>query len=334
MESFFIGLTGLVAPGFAQGLMSQRRAMAIAMGLTAACIFATLLVPWAVYLIFAVMAGAAIEAGLRHRRLHPDIRWSAKYALIAFGGMIALSLGARALVVEAYKIPASSMYPTLEIDDHVFVDKLAMRWRGPERGELIVFRQPCMPDRDYIKRVIALGGETVEVRCGVVHVDGAAVPSTLVEAEDRYRDRDDHEGRSYEVQVSRYRETIGEHSFEVFHHVERPRREETRRAGAAAEADDKDFPREHLTSCASIGPGEGGPAGNQQPGKLVTTDPAPADVCKPHRHYVVPPDHVFVMGDSRDNSNDSRYWGSVPVENVKGPVIGIWLPLGRIGRVE
>jgi signal peptidase I len=283
-----------------------------------------------------VMAGAMVEAGLRHRRLQPNLRWSAPYALIAFGGMIALSLGARALVVEAFKIPSSNMYPTLEIDDHIFVNKLAMRVRGPERGEVIVFRQPCMPERDYIKRVIALGGETVEIRCGVVHVNGAAVPSTLVQAEDRYRDR--HEGRSewVEQQASRYRETIGDHTFEVFHDEQRPRRDEARRAGATAvENDSKDFPMdETLRSCSNLPPGEGGPAANQQPGKIVTTDPAPADVCKPHRHYVVPPDHVFVMGDNRPNSNDSRYWGSVPVAYVKGPVIGIWLPFGRIGRIE
>jgi type IV secretory pathway protease TraF len=54
-----------------------------------------------------------------------------------------------------------------------------------------VFRHPCHPDRDYIMRVIAVEGETVEVRCGVVHVGGAPVPTAQVNPDDRHGDRDE-----------------------------------------------------------------------------------------------------------------------------------------------
>jgi signal peptidase I len=56
-----------------------------------------------------------------------------------------------------------------------------------------------------------------------------------------------------------------------------------------------------------------------------------AGPCELQLHYVVPAGHVFVLGDNRPNSNDSRYWGSVPVGNIKGRVIGIWLSDGPSG---
>ena len=336
MSSFWVALSGWVAPGFAHGLMSQRRAMAIVMGLVALCIVGASLVPWAIYLGGLVLAGSLVDAGRRHRRLKPNIQWSWRYPLIAVGGLLAFSVLARALIIEAFKIPSSAMYPTLQIGDHIFVNKLAMRLRGPARGELIVFPMPCSPERDYIKRVIALEEETVEVRCNVVYVNGAAVPSTLVRAEDRYRDRYEGDDHWTEQQVSRYRETLGDHSFEVFHDAERPQRDEARRSGTGEGAPDaRDFPSEgQPPSCISMREPGARESPDQLPGRLVRTAEEVTDPCKPHRHYVVPRGHVFVLGDHRSNSNDSRVWGAVPAESIKGRATGIWYPFGRIGRVE
>ncbi|MGE3460160.1 MAG: signal peptidase I, partial [Kofleriaceae bacterium] len=80
----------------------------------------------------------------------------------SIGVAIMIALLLRAFVVEAFKIPSSSMYPTLEINDHIFVNKfiyglripytnIKLFERSPNRGDVIVFMQPCEPDRDYIK---------------------------------------------------------------------------------------------------------------------------------------------------------------------------------------
>jgi signal peptidase I len=254
---------------------------------------------------------------------------------IGFAVLIALAL--RAFVIEAFKIPSSSMYPTLEIGDHIFVNKFIygvrvpftnykpFHLRNPHRGEVIVFQYPCEPDRDYIKRVIALPGQSVEVRCNVVYVDGVAVPSEEVPGQCSYDDLKDQEdpSKGWETKYcSRYRETVDGHAYDTFHDPERPDREPARKNGTLDHANDRDFPMrgKNPPRCNTA------EAEHQTLGKLVETKPEyRAKPCEPQLHYVVPDGHVFVMGDNRNNSNDARVWGSVPLDNIKGKALFIWL---------
>jgi signal peptidase I len=260
----------------------------------------------------------------------------------AIASAILIALALRAVVVEAFKIPSSSMYPTLEINDHIFVNKFLyglhipftdtklLEWRKPRRGEVIVFLQPCTPDRDYIKRVVATEGQTVEVRCHVVYVDGKPIENKLVDASCSYDDRDEGSERWYPRRCSEYAEHVDGHDYHTFHDPGRPQRDqELARHGSLPSSDSNDFPQlgdAHVPPSCST-PADGGEtadAPNQKPGEIVETRKG-AGACELQLHYVVPAGHVFAMGDNRNNSKDSRIFGSVPIENIRGKALFIWL---------
>jgi signal peptidase I len=168
---------------------------------------------------------------------------------------LVLTLFLRAFVVQAFRIPSESMLDTLRVGDFLFVNKfefgpkipfthirlaLPAITRAPKRGDIIVFQYPNNPSQDYIKRCIATGGQTVEVRQKHVIVNG----DTLREP--------------YVIHVDS--------------------------AIRPAGYDYRD----------NFGP------------------------------LTVPKGELFMMGDNRDNSNDSRFWGTVKMDYVKGHAMFIY----------
>jgi signal peptidase I len=165
---------------------------------------------------------------------------------------VILALFIRTFIVQAFKIPSGSMLPTLQIGDHILVNKFIygvklpylnttlIPLKEPTRNAIIVFRYPEEPDKDFIKRVIAVPGDILEIRNKEVFVNGA--------------------------------------------HVEQP--------------------------------------------YAVYTDPhvIPANVSERDNlgPITVPPDSYFVMGDNRDNSYDSRFWGFVDASEVRGKAFIIY----------
>lgn len=155
---------------------------------------------------------------------------------------IVLALFIRTFVVQAFKIPSGSMLPTLQIGDHLLVNKFIygiriplvgkriLEFRAPKRNDVIVFIYPEDPTKDFIKRVEGAPGDTIEIRNKLLYVNGRRVPD--------------------------------EHGFH----------------------------------------GHGGSR-------------SPRDNFGP---FTVPEGQVFVMGDNRDHSYDSRFWGTVPMENILG----------------
>lgn len=308
----------------------------------------------------------------------------------SIGIAVIIAVLLRAFVVEAFKIPSGSMIPTMEIGDHIFVNKFLygvripfvgvkfFQYRKPERGEVIVFERPRDPERrDFIKRIVALAGDTVEVRCGILYINGEPVERELVVSGVPYWDKSD-EG-PYESwgqrQSSRYQETLGETTFETIYPPSRPEYEaQLARGGpeawtAAGQLGNNDFPSVHsarfpeyelvarpsapgdereprydssprsIPACASAGESAG--AIGCYAGAGPDPERAEQGPCVQQRHYVVPEGHVFAMGDNRDNSSDSRRWGPVPLDSIKGKALFIWwssndkqgVQWDRIGKV-
>ena len=165
---------------------------------------------------------------------------------------VIIALFIRTFVVQAFKIPSGSMKPTLQVGDHILVNKfiygvkipylssVVLPVKDPQRGDIVVFKFPVDPRKDFIKRVIAVPGDVVEIRDKTIFINGRRV----------------------------------NHDYGVF-------------------SDPRTI------------------AGNLKP----------RDNLGP---ITVPKDALFVMGDNRDESFDSRFWGFVPIRDVSGKAFIIY----------
>jgi signal peptidase I len=239
---------------------------------------------WAVPVLFLVSAGGALAlrviALVDVLKRPPAAVLPNAFRVVAWCAMLAAAtVGANRIAhhfARAYRIPAGSMIPTLQVGDHV----LAERASHAERGDVIVFRYPKDPAKDFVKRVVAIGGDTVEIRDGVPVVNGQPLPREAVAPGGpacTYQEQEDEAARMSTRPCVAFVETQGAHRYTVIQSQGIPPRS---------------FPK-----------------------------------------VSVPAGHLYVLGDNRDNSHDSRYWGTVPPENLEGRAFVIWWGArGRIGR--
>ena len=200
----------------------------------------------------------------------------------------------RSFLAEPFKIPSSSMRPTLEVGDFILVNKFVYGIRlpiierkivplgDPQRGDVVVFRYPVNPSQDFIKRVIGVGGDVVEYRDKQLRVNGQPWPQT---AEGTYSYL---EGMRFDTLERKLETTAAptgrQHTIGV-----------NPQAQPVYPLNVRQFPSRENCDYNERG-----------------------FTCK------VPAGHYLMMGDNRDNSDDSRYWGFVPDDHIRGKAFFIW----------
>ena len=136
------------------------------------------------------------KAAFRSMLRREALEWAQSIAIA-----LVLTLIIRTFIIQAFKIPSGSMIPTLEVGDKLFVSKYVYRFHPPERGDIVVFRFPGDKKKDFIKRVAAFGGETIEIRDEKIYVDGRELDDPRNFGRFRYFNHDPFAGPNEKVRV-------------------------------------------------------------------------------------------------------------------------------------
>lgn len=159
------------------------------------------LIALAVLILYRKQIITTVTADIKMLRLEPKkwawLKW--KEWGEPFVVAIVLALIIRTYLIGPYKIPTGSMETTLMIGDRIFVDKITYRFREPKRGEVIVFKYPIDRKKDFVKRLIAFGGEEVEIRDGSVYVNGEKLSDEVFASKYYYNRSDWDYGRENQI---------------------------------------------------------------------------------------------------------------------------------------
>lgn len=218
----------------------------------------------------------ALRSPKPSRRYTRPSRWVA-FGLLILTLQVGTTLTVRTFVLQAYKLPSGSMSPTLRTNDHVMVDMTAFH-APPRRGQLAVFPYPGDPEQEFVKRIVGLPGDRVELRDQHLWLNGEQVPFCRV-GKAKLPDSDEWtEGGELEV------EFLGDQAYLVF----------------------------------------------LQEGRGEDRVQGP---------WTVAAGEVFVLGDNRNNSSDSRAWNQgkgagVPIPSLLGEPVVVWLAFASDGAVD
>ncbi len=254
---------------------------------------------------------------LASKLVRSDVRakWIENVRVIIWAVLLALVF--RSCAFEPYRVPTGSMIPNILIGDYIFVSKFAYGYSRysfpfspgivpaerifadlPQRGDIIVFRLPTDTDQIYVKRLVGLPGDQVQVRGGTLYVNGTVVERTLTEP--------------YSIPFGRDRLDVPQYVEHLPH--------------GQSDASSNDS-----------GNHSGNDSGNRSGGQAVyrvIEQSGSGGFADNTEVYIVPDGYFFAMGDNRDASQDSRFQrevGFIPYENLIGKAVMILISIDNEG---
>lgn len=310
---WFSFLLGLLLPVAYQAFTGRTR---VALKLLAAMVgFVIAVYAWAPLTLLAplIPLASAIDAGIAGKR-GARFAWAHFHkALVLIALMVGGMYAREVYVLESLKGPSSSMMPTLGIGDHFIVRKLSAG-EVPSHGELIVFEWPPNRERLYVGRVVARDEEVVEIQHHQPIVNGKPAQQTVI-GERQYAEALP-DGEPMRLEVLEVEEQMGDARYRIY-----------KKSADRTNDTDGDTPQQYK---------------DEEPRCTDEGVPHPLELNAAKTACVVPKGMVFVLGDNRWNSNDSRRWGAVPASHVRGTISGIWWPgqpvqgmrWSRLGNVQ